>query len=343
MRIVVDAMGADRAPYVEVHGAVVASMSSGVEVILVGDERELKPTLAAYRKPHRVSVVHASEVITMEDSPIKAVRRKKDSSLMVALRMLKDGEADGLVSAGNTGAVMLGARTHLKSIQGVERPAICQELPTRKTPVLLLDLGANVDCTASHLCQFAEMGMVYSQYALGKSNPRVGLLNIGEEQVKGNEIAKAVHRSLRAVDHFNFIGNVEPSGLFKGVADVVVCDGFVGNLVLKTCEAAGSLMGDLLKRQLRSSWLSQFGALLSMGAFRRLRQTVDSNAYTGAPLLGVNGTVIICHGASSAVGVANAITGACRAVEGDVNEHIRESVARLRETEARLEREKNGA
>jgi len=336
MRIAVDAMGADRAPYVEVHGAVVASMSSGAEVILVGDEHELKPTLAAYRKPHRVSVVHASEVITMEDSPIKAVRQKKDSSLLVALRMVEEGEADGLVSAGNTGAVMLGARTRLGSLPGVARPAICQELPTAKTPVLLLDLGANVDCTANHLCQFAEMGMVYSQYAIGIPNPRVGLLNIGEEQVKGNEIAKAVHRSLSALDHINFIGNVEPSGLFKGVADVVVCDGFVGNLVLKTGEAAGTLMSELLKRQLRSTYLSQFGALLSMGAFRRLRRMIDPNEQTGAPLLGVNGTVIICHGASSARGVANAISGACRAVEGGVNEHIREAVERLRETESRL-------
>ena len=342
MRIAVDAMGSDRAPYVEVHGAVVASMSSGMEVLLVGDEREIKPTLAAYRKPHRVSVVHASEVIRMDDPPAKAIRQKKDSSLLVALRLAKEGKVDGFVSAGNTGAVMMGARTVLGPIRGVARSAICQALPTSKNPVLVLDLGANVDCTVRHLCEFAEMGMVYSERVFGVRNPRVGLLNIGEEQAKGNEIAKAVHSSLNAVDHINFIGNVEPKGLYNGVADVVVCDGFIGNLVLKTSEAVGSLMSALLKRELRSTWLSKFGALLSMGAYRRLKKAVDPNEYIGAPLLGVNGNVIICHGASSARGICNAIQGACRAAETAVNIHIREGIQKLRETEALRKHFENG-
>jgi glycerol-3-phosphate acyltransferase PlsX len=205
---------------------------------------------------------------------------------------------------------------------------------TRNKPVLVLDLGANVDCTARHLCEFAEMGMVYSERVFGVNRPRVGLLNIGEEQVKGNEIAKAVHNSLRAVEHINFIGNVEPRGVFTGVADVVVCDGFVGNLVLKTSEAVGGLLTSVLKRELGSSWLSKFGALLSMGAFRRLKKTIDPNEYIGAPLLGVNGNVIICHGASSAKGISNAIYGACRAADTHVNDHIREGIAKLREAEA---------
>lgn len=334
MRIAVDAMGSDRAPYVEVHGAVVASMSSGTEVMLVGDEHELQPALAAYRKPHRVTIVHASEVIRMDEHPAKAIRAKKDSSLLVALRLVKEGNADGFVSAGNTGAVMMGARTVLGPIRGVARSAICQALPTSKDPVLVIDLGANVDCTVRHLCEFAEMGMVYSERVLGVTNPRVGLLNIGEEQVKGNEIAKSVHATLDAVEHINFIGNVEPKGLYNGVADVVVCDGFVGNLMLKTSEAAGSLMSALLKRELNSSWLSKLGALLSMGAFRRLKKTVDPNEYIGAPLLGVNGNVIICHGASSARGICNSIKGACRAAEAAVNAHIREGIQRLRKSEA---------
>jgi glycerol-3-phosphate acyltransferase PlsX len=334
MRIAVDAMGSDRAPYVEVHGAVVASMSSGVEVVLVGDGRELKPTLAAYRKPHRVSIMHASEVIRMDEPPAKAVRQKKDSSLLVALRLVKEGEVDGIVSAGNTGAVMVAARTVLGPIKGVARSAICQALPTRAKPVLMLDLGANVDCTARHLCEFAEMGMVYSQRVFGVSHPRVGLLNIGEEQVKGNEIAKAVHAGLSAVDHIHFIGNVEPRGLYQGVADVVVCDGFVGNLVLKTSESVASLMTALLKRELSATWLSQIGALLSLGGFRRLKRIIDPNEYIGAPLLGVNGNVILCHGASSARGITNAIQGACKAAETAVNDHIREGIARLREHEA---------
>lgn len=324
-------MGSDRAPYVEVHGSVVASMATGVEIILVGDATELKPTLAEYRKAHRVSVVHASEVITMSDSPVKAVRQKKDSSLMVAIRLLKEGKVDGVVSAGNTGAVMVGARTALGAIKGVSRCAICQCIPTEKNPVLLIDMGANVDCEARHLCEFAEMGMVYVERALGVIRPRVGLLNIGEERAKGNVVLKAVQKSLAEVQHINFIGNVEPKAMFQGAADVVVCDGFAGNLVLKTTEAVASLIAKELKRQLTSSTISKLGALLSMGAFRRLKRNIDPNEYPGAPLLGVNGTVIICHGASSARGITNSIYGACKAVETGVNEHIHEGMKKLRE------------
>ena len=337
MRIVVDAMGSDRAPYVEVHGAVVASMSTGAEVLLVGDEKELRPTLAAYRKPHKVTIVHAAESIGMEESPVLAVRKKKESSLLVGLRLVKDGQADGFVSAGNTGAVMFGARTVLGPIKGVARSAIGQALPTiAGNPCFVLDLGANVDCTARHLCQFAEMGMVYSHRVLGVEKPRVGLLNIGEEQAKGNEIAKAVHSNLCAFKHINFIGNVEPKMLFKGMADVVVCDGFIGNLVLKTSEAIGSMVSFKLKQELKSSLISKLGALLSMGAFRRLKKIMDPNEFIGAPLMGVNGSVIICHGASSARGIANSIVGALKAVETNVNEHIRQGIQELRESEDQL-------
>ncbi|MDQ1257245.1 MAG: Phosphate acyltransferase, partial [Candidatus Hydrogenedentes bacterium] len=287
MRIAIDAMGSDRAPVSEVHGAVVAAKSLGVDVLLVGDENELKPALGSYRNPRRITVVHASEVIGMQDAPVSAVRTKKDSSLMVALRLVKSGEADAVVSAANTGAVMVGARVVLGPIRGVARSAICQTLPTVKDPVLILDLGANVDCTARHLCEFAEMGMVYSKSVIGAKNPRVGLLNIGEEIAKGNEVAKAVHRSLSAAKHINFIGNVEPSAMIDGAADVVVCDGFVGNMVLKTSEAVARLLTSTLKRELKSSLLSRFGALLSMAAFKRLKKGFDPNEYTGAPLLGV--------------------------------------------------------
>lgn len=333
MRIAVDAMGSDRAPYVEVHGAVIASMATGVEVQLVGNAAELRPFLATYRRPHRVTIVHASEAIGMGDAPIQAVRQKKDSSLVVALRQLKEGNADGVVSAGNTGAVMVAARMGLGVIRGVSRCAIAQALPTREKPVLLLDLGANVDCTARHLAEFAEMGMVFAERAMQVKTPRVGLLNIGEERVKGNEVLKTVHEILEKTDHINFVGNVEPGAVFKGAADVVVCDGFVGNLVLKTSEAAASLMTAHLKKQLSYSILSQIGALFSMGAFRRMKRSFDPNEYFGAPLLGVNGTVIICHGASSARGISNAIIGACRAAEARVNDHIREGLARLRALE----------
>ncbi|MCP4639412.1 MAG: phosphate acyltransferase PlsX [bacterium] len=343
MRIALDAMGSDKAPAPEIAGAVQAARANPeLHIIMVGDEDRLKSALLAHGNPRNVSIVHASEVIRMHDSPVLAVRKKKDASLLVALRLVKEGKADGAVSAGNTGAVMVASRTILGPIKGVARSAICQMLPTTKKAVLLLDLGANVDCTARHLCDFAEMGAVYSTRALGNPNPRVGLLNIGEEQLKGNELSRSVHRSLSAAEHVNFIGNVEPRGMFEGVADVVVCDGFVGNVVLKTSEAVGGLLGRLLVRELSSTWISKLGALLSRGAFKRLKQTIDANDYTGAPLLGVNGVVIILHGAATGKGVANSIDGARLAFESRINDHIRKGIVDLRDSDAHLvEKEKD--
>lgn len=337
MRIAVDAMGSDNAPLPEVRGALKAEVSSDVEIILVGDEPRLKSALGTTTARHKISIVHASEVITMDDVPMLAVRKKKDASLLVAMRMVKQGVADAVVSAGNTGAVMVASRTILRPIQGVARSAICQLLPTMKGTCLVLDLGANVDCSARHLCDFAEMGVVYSREVLGKDNPRVGLLNIGEEQAKGNDLAKTVHRNLRAAPHVNFIGNVEPKALYAGAADVVVCDGFVGNVVLKTSEGAGALIRHLLAKELRSSWISTLGAILSRGAYKRLKRTVDPNEYGGAPLLGINGVVIIMHGACSHVGVSNAIEMACLAVKHEINKHIEEGISELRDTVAHLD------
>ncbi len=338
MRIAIDAMGADNAPVPEVQGALTAAASyPDVEIILVGDEPRLKAALGSKGARSNIAIVHASEVITMEDTPMLAVRKKKDASMLVAMRLVKQGVADAVMSAGNTGAVMLASRTILRPISGVARSAICQLLPTMKGTCLVLDLGANVDCSAKHLCDFAEMGVVYSREVLRKENPRVGLLNIGEEQMKGNDLAKTVNRNLRAAPHVNFIGNVEPKAMFAGVADVVVCDGFVGNVVLKTSEGAGALIRRLLTKELKSSWISMFGALLSRGAYKRLKRTVDPNEYGGAPLLGVNGVVIIMHGACSGDGVAKAIEGACVAIKHDINRHIEEGIAELRDTVAHLE------
>lgn len=334
-------MGSDAAPEPEILGSIQAAASGELEILLVGDEQRLKTVLAQHGHPKNIQVVHAPDVITMEDSPVMAVRKKKDASLLVALRLAKDGIADAVVSAGNTGAVMVGARTIIGPIKGVARSAIAQLLPTTGRPALLLDLGANVDCTARHLCDFAEMGSVYSERALGVKNPRVGLLNIGEEQLKGNELAKSVHRSLSSAKHINFIGNVEPKGLYKGEADVVVCDGFVGNVVLKTSEAIGMLMARTLLRELSATWLNKLGALLSRSAFTRIKHTFDANQYSGAPLLGVNGVIIILHGASNATGVAGAIRGAQTAVRSRINEHIRRGIAELRDSDAHLiERER---
>jgi len=330
MRIALDAMGSDNAPEVEVEGAVEASLECEHEIVLVGDQAQLEAELAKHKKHGQITIVHASERIGMEDSPVMAVRKKKDASLLVAMRLVKEGEADGVVSAGNTGAVMVAARTVLGPIRGVQRSAICQALPTKTGPVALLDLGANVDCTARHLCEFAEMGAAYSRHALGVENPRVGLLNIGEEEAKGTQVAKEVHRALTEAEHVNFIGNVEPKKMYDGAADVVVCDGFIGNVILKTSEAVASVMGQLLRDKLTGSSMSKMGAVLARKGLQELKETVDPNYHPGAPLLGVNGIVIITHGSTRPLGVKNALLGAVTARENRLVDHVRENVEELR-------------
>jgi len=330
VRIAVDAMGSDNAPDVEVEGAVRASLDSDTQVILVGDEAVLNEKLDAFPKRGDVSVVHASEAIGMHESPVMAVRNKRDSSLRVALRLVKKGEADAVVTAGNTGAVMVASRILLGSVPGVARPAISQTFPTADGRVVLLDLGANVDCPMRQLCEFAEMGIAYSHYALGVEDPRVGLLNIGEEVQKGGQVARDVHGKLSNTPHMNFIGNIEPRAVFQGVADVVVCDGFIGNLFLKTSEAVGEFVGSMLREKFESSSMNKLGAVLARKALNELKKHMDPNEYPGAPLLGINGVVIIIHGSSSADGVANAISGACVALENKLCEHIGEKIQVLR-------------
>jgi phosphate acyltransferase len=330
MRIVVDAMGSDNAPSPEVEGAVKASLKLDVEVILVGDEALLRPALDTYPKRGNVRIVHASQAITMEDNPVMAVRKKKDASVLVGLRLVKNGEADAMISAGNTGAVHVASRTIVGPIRGVARSAIATILPTLGAPVLLLDMGANVDCAARHLIDFAEMGMVYAERVLGVERPRVALLNIGAEVLKGNEVAKAVHAKLTDAEHINFIGNIEPKRLYEGRADVVVCDGFVGNVFLKTSEGAAWVVSRLVARELKATLISMLGALLSRGAFKRIRRIRDPNEHPGAPLLGVKGVVIITHGGCNSKGVANAIKGAHRAVETNLIGHIRSGIEELR-------------
>jgi glycerol-3-phosphate acyltransferase PlsX len=334
MRIVLDAMGSDAAPDPEVRGAVEASLESEAEFVLVGDEALLTEKLNVFSKRGNISIVNASERVLMTDSPMQAVRQKKDSSLLVGLRLVKEGDAVGFLSAGNTGAVMLGARVVLGPIKGVARSAICQILPTKANPVVVLDLGANVDCTAEHLCQFAEMGQVYAQLIYGLDSPRVGLLNIGEENLKGNDIAKKVHQRLEAAPHINFIGNVEPKALFAGQADVVVCDGFIGNLLLKTSEAVAGLVKTLLEREMKASIFSMIGGALSLPALRRIKRHTDPNQQPGAPLLGVNGIVIIAHGSCTHDGIKNALLGIEAEAELGLNEHIQQGIANLRAFDA---------
>jgi len=336
MRIAVDAMGSDNSPDVEVEGAVLASLDSDTEVLLVGDEAVLREKLEAHGKHGAIRIVHASEAITMHDSPGHAVRQKKDASLLVAMRLVKSGEADGIVSAGNTGAVHVAARMVLGPMRGVSRSAICGTFPTTKGRVLLLDIGANVDCNAQHLCEFAEMGYAYSRYALGVEKPRVGLLNIGEEVAKGSQVAKVVHRNLKAAPHINFIGNVEPKAMFNGDADVVVCDGFNGNLLLKTAEAVARLTGNLLKDEFDRSSMNKIAAMIARRSLLAIKAKVDPNESPGAPLLGVNGIAIIIHGSSNPTGVANAIRGARVAFENKLNLHISEGIEELRGVERQM-------
>lgn len=336
MRIAIDAMGSDGAPDVELAGAVQSSLDSDAEIVLVGDAEVLNKKLDGYHKRGSISIVHASQSIAMHESPVLAVRQKKDSSLMVAMRLLKRGEADAVVSAGNTGAVMVAARTVVGSLRSVARPAISQTMPTATGEAVLLDLGANVDCTMRQLLEFAQMGIAYSHYTLGVEKPRVALLNIGEEGVKGSQVARETHAKLSNLPLVNFVGNVEPRAVFAGNADVVVCDGFIGNVFLKTSEAAAAFMGGMLHEYFESSSMSKLGAVLARGALKSLKHRVDPNEYPGAPLLGINGIVIVLHGSCTPRGVTNAIGGARLALNNHLNEHIRENIELLRGAEQRV-------
>ena len=333
MRIALDVMGSDSAPDVELEGAVRASLEDDTEVLCVGDQPVIEEKLAAFSKKGDIRVVHAAEAIGMDEKPVLAVRRKKDASLLVALRLVKSGEADAVVSAGNTGAVMVGGRAILGCIRGVSRCAISQALPTIAGQAVMLDLGANVDCTTQQLCEFAEMGIAYSSYALGVEQPRLGLLNIGQEMQKGGQVAREAYLRLQALPHINFVGNVEPPNIFQGEADVVVCDGFVGNLFLKTSEAAGAFMGKMIREYFERSSRSKLGALLARNALKDLRKRVDPNEYPGAPLLGMRGVVFIVHGSATPAGVANAIAGARTAFENRLIDHVRENIDLLRREE----------
>lgn len=337
MRIVVDAMGSDNAPRPEIEGAIEASLQDGIEIILVGDEKFLTAELKKRgSKARNIRVEHAPERIEMTDKPVEAVRKKKDSSLLIGQRLVKSGDADAFISCGNTGAVMVGARVVLGTIRGVSRAALCQTLPTLGRPCTILDLGANVDCNARQLCEFAEMGTIYARRVVGVENPRVGLLNIGEEVAKGNDLSKRVHQELTAAPHINFLGNIEPKAMYRGEADVVVCDGFVGNVVLKSSEGSAMLITELLRREALSTWTSKLGALLMRGAFKRLRSKIDPNETPGALLIGIRGLVFILHGSSTSRGVANAIRGAALAAEMDINTHIHQGIEELRATEAEI-------
>ncbi|NLI13280.1 phosphate acyltransferase PlsX [Pelotomaculum propionicicum] len=313
MKIAVDAMGGDHAPREIIIGALQAAAEYGLEIILVGDEARINAELAAHNAGG-VTVVHATEVISMGEHPAIAVRRKKNSSIVRATRLVKEGEADAVVSAGSTGAAMASALLNLGRIKGIDRPAIAGVLPNEKGYTVLLDVGANVDCKPQHLLQFGIMGYQYSSKILGNADPRVGLLSNGEEDTKGNETTLAALPLLRGAG-INFIGNVEGRDIFEGTADVVVCDGFAGNVVLKAGEGMARMLLKMMKEEISKSLLAQMGTLLAGPALKCLQKRLDYAEYGGAPLLGVNGVSVICHGSSKAKAVKNAIRVARESVD----------------------------
>ncbi len=327
MKIALDAMGGDLGPEMAIKGALAAvSGKSDLQVILVGPSDLLNRQLAELGKGdtdalQRVSVHHASEVITMDDSPVDGVRKKKEASIMVGFGLVKTGEADALVSAGNSGATMAAAIRKLGRLPGVVRPGIASFFPSIKKPVMLMDIGANVDCRAQHLYQFAVMASSCVRLLRHIPSPRVGLLSNGAETGKGNALVKETHALLSA-SSLNFVGNVEGRDVYRGDVDVVVCDGFVGNITLKISEGLAEAAMQMLKTEIMKSWRAKFGYLLMRGALSGFKKQVDYAEYGGAPLLGIDGTGIVCHGASNAVAIRNAVEVAANMVQHRVNAAI---------------------
>ncbi len=329
MKIIVDAMGGDYAPEVVIKGAVAAVTEFGAEVLLVGDERRLNLLLKKEKyDPDRISVRHAEEVIGMSEPAASSVRRKRNSSIVVGINLVKTGEGEAFVSAGNTGAVVCAATLGLGLLSGVERPGIALVVPTLKDISLVIDVGANIDPKPSQLLQYGIMGDAYFRYILNRPDPKVGLLNIGEEEAKGTDFIKET-RELLEKSSVNFIGNVEAKDLFSGKCDVIICDGFVGNVALKVSESAAETMQVFLKRHLLSNPLGKLGLLLLMPSLKRFKKDLDYAEYGGAPLLGVNGVVIIGHGRSNPQAVRSAVRLARDFVVHRVQEKIQEEMAKF--------------
>ena len=312
-RIAVDAMGGDFGPSVVVPGALQAAQATGAKVLLVGIEEEIRKAVdelsLSQAEGDLFDVVHAAQLVEMTDKPSDILRNKKDSSMQVACRLVRDGEADAFISAGHSGAAYACAMFIMGRIHGVDRPALASLLPTEKSPLLLLDVGANVECRANHLFQFGLMGAAFVKDILGYENPRVGILSIGEEEGKGNNLVKSSYELLKQATHLNFIGNVEGRDLFTGDIDVAVCDGFVGNIVLKLSEGVAASFGHMLKRELTNSgFLTYVGAFLSRKAFSSFRKIVDYAEYGGAPLLGLKSLALVCHGKSNSKAIRSAVT-----------------------------------
>lgn len=334
--IAVDAMGGDHAPAIEVAGAIAAAHDLRARILLVGREELIREELARQGCPNpraqrlHIEIVNATEVITMEESVAQAVRRKRDSSIRVAARLVRDGRAHGLVSAGNTGAAMATAKLILGTLPSVDRPALAGIFPTLKgNGTVLLDVGANAECKPENLRQFAIMGSIYSRTILGVRNPRVGVMSIGEEDIKGTDLTKETARLLKDSSPINFIGNVEGRDIFTGDVDVIVADGFTGNVILKTSEGLVEAIMGLLKTELGQTIQTQVGAILSRTAFRSVKKRLDYSEFGGAPLLGTKQLCVICHGGSTPKAIRNAIRIAKEFYNGKLNERIERELGEL--------------
>lgn len=328
MHIAVDAMGGDYAPREIVRGAVQAARDLPVidRITLVGDEAAVRRECEACGSvPASIGFLHASEVVGMEDSPATAIRRKKDNSISRAVDLVKKGQADAMISAGNTGGVVVAATLKLRTLPGIDRPAIATIMPTPEKPFVLIDAGANTECSPSLLLQFAIMGHVYARTLLGRERPVVGLMSVGTEDTKGNDTTKEAFRLLSEAP-LNFSGNIEGHDLFEGRIDVAVCDGFVGNVILKTSESVVSALGRWIKRDFTRTPVRLLGALLLKGALRDMKRHADPDLFGGAPLLGVNGVCIISHGSSNACAIYHAIRVACESVRSRINDLITQTL-----------------
>jgi len=337
MHVAVDAMGGDHAPREVVLGAYQAASEAGeTSVLLVGDSSLLESELRRLgRMPENLEVVHAAQVVDMEDSPTAPLRKKKQSSIRICADLVKAGRAQAMVSAGNTGAVMIAAKMVIGTIEGVDRPALAAEFPNPRGRTVVLDVGANVDTKAGHLREFAVMGHFYAQEVNGIHSPRIGLMSIGEEDSKGTDLTREVFDVLKGTG-LNFIGNVEGRDAFSGSVDVIVCDGFVGNVLLKSAEAVADLMKNMLRRELQKSPLRQLGALLARPAFESLARRTDYREYGAAPLLGLQGGCFVAHGRSTAVAIRNSIRRAAGFSEAELHLKIQEKMVRLHSEEQRF-------
>lgn len=328
VNVAVDAMGGDNAPAEIVKGAVEAiNEDKRVKVFLVGKEPAIREELNKYTyKEEQLEIVHAEEVIEMAEPPVMAIRKKKDSSIVKAMYMVKDGSCDALVSAGSTGAVLVGGQIIVGRIKGVERPPLAPLIPTANGVSLLLDCGANVDARASHLVQFAKMGSVYMENVMGVKNPKVGIVNIGAEEEKGNALVKETYPLLKNCPDINFVGSVEARDIPAGAVDIVVCEAFVGNVILKMYEGVGGVLIKKIKESMMTSLRSKIGALLVKPALKKTLKSFDTEEYGGAPLLGLNGLVVKTHGSSKAIEIKNSILQCIAFKEQKINEKIKEKV-----------------